>query len=304
MEGLILYGINNIYTVWDGQREVLCRIKGKVLNGEKIEYNPLAPGDRVNFECTAQGSEQGQILDRLARKNSYQRWNKKGRCPQTFAANVDGVVLLTAATYSFFRPRFIDRGLILAELAGIAAIIVINKIDQGLDASVLSRCSVWQDLGYKIFFLSALKEEGLAEFNEFLRGKTLVLSGQSGVGKSTLINKLVPNAEQKTAELSKKFARGVHATNVARLFLLEGGGLIDTPGVRELELWGLEPQQLSFYFAEFGALAAQCRFIGCTHRTEPGCAVVKALNEGRIHPDRYESYLRIFEELEQRVVYG
>lgn len=304
LTGLVLYGINNIYTVEVSGREVRCRIKGKILGDEKDEYNPLAPSDQVLVELLDDDTGQGFILQRLPRRNSFQRWNKKGRRPQTLAANLDGVLFLTGATHEFFRPRFVDRGLVLAEWSHLPAAVVINKIDLGQDATLAERCRVWQNIGVPVIQVSALLGTGLEALVEFIQGKTLVLCGQSGVGKSTLLNRIIPKASQKTAELSRKYLKGIHSTTVGRLFRHLDFSLVDTPGVRELELWDIEPEGLSLFFHDFRPWSQHCAMTGCTHLHEPGCGVLEALDKGLIHPDRYESYVRLHEELAARRVYG
>lgn len=299
-EGLVFWGANNIYGVWDGKDELLCRIKGKVLGGGKDEYNPLAPGDRVGCERALGPTDEAWIVERLQRRNAYQRWNKKGRRPQTLAANLDTVVLITAAPWQHFRPRFVDRGLVLAEWSGIPAVVVVNKADLGVEDAVEERCEVWRRIGVPVLLLSARDGTNVADLVALLEGKTAALCGQSGVGKSTLLNRLIPGAEQRTAELSRKYRRGVHATVTARLFRTEDLALIDTPGVRELELWDIDPRHLSLFYPDFGPWASRCALSNCTHRHEPSCGVLEALAGGDIHPDRYEGYLRLYEELESR----
>lgn len=302
--GRILQGINNIFTVLDGEVEAECRIKGKILGGEKEEYNPLAPGDWVEWLSAPGQEDKGLIVRRLERHSQYQRWNRKGKRLQTLAANVDLVLLLTAADAHHFRPRFVDRGLVLAHLSGLEAAVVVNKIDLEPAPQLSSRCEAWRSIGITVFTISALQGWGLEGLRTRLQGHSAVLVGQSGVGKSTLLNALIPSAAQKTAALSRKYDRGVHATTCARLFLGEGFDVIDTPGVRELELPDLEARDVQEAFPEILRLRAACQYPGCTHREEPQCAVREAVLAGDFHPDRYESYLRLYDELAARDRYG
>lgn len=293
--GLVTRGINNIYTVKGAENEYLCRIKGKQLASVPHEYNPLAVGDRVSFVVT--GTKEGLILERLERTNCFQRWNMKGSANQTVVANMDMIVCVTSADSPPFRPRFIDR--VIACSIGIEVIIVMNKSDILLTEDEFERFALYKKLGYTIRGVSALTGDGLDEFVALLKGKTVAFIGQSGVGKSTLINRIL-DVEQKIGEISEKYNRGRHTTNHA--LMIEGPEftLVDTPGVREILVPHGDPQRIAQSFPEFVEAASLCSYDQCLHNEEPDCEVKRLLEEGAIHYDRYESYLRMLTSLEVR----
>ena len=305
MTGVIYWGINNIFAVRGegdspGQALWECRLKGKVLKDAEDEYNPLSPGDRVEFEPDADHPGKAMISARLPRTNAYSRWNKKRSCPQTLAANLDLLVLVTSPVSPPFRPRFLDRALLMAGREELAVLLVVNKFDQGLPEDVEDRLAVYQELGMDVHLCSSLTGEGVAELQVHLTGLTSALVGQSGVGKSSLLNVLHTDSRQKVGDLSAKYNRGNHTTNFSLYYPWEGGGgLIDTPGVRELEVFGIAPDQLAFYWPEFQPFLGQCGFNLCSHTQEPGCAVLKALEAGDIHPDRWDNYVKLFQELRE-----
>jgi ribosome biogenesis GTPase len=298
--GLVLWGINNIYSVQDESDGILyeCRIKGKVLDRDRTEYNPLAPGDRVSFNPGETGSGRGSIETRLERTNALVRRNLKKKRPQTIAANVDMIFCLTSPEMPPFRPRFIDRVCIAGEMENIPVSVIVNKDDQKISAEMKTRLGVFRNLGHGLYRCSALRDGKFREIEDALRGKTSVFFGQSGVGKSTLINRLLPGAGQKTDEVSEKYNRGRHTTNYAvYLPLPGGGGIIDTPGVRDFAVTGLDPAQLGSYFHDFDPYRKYCDFTSCRHDREPRCGIRDAVDNGDIHPDRYESYIRLYDEL-------
>ncbi|MDC7235273.1 MAG: ribosome small subunit-dependent GTPase A [Spirochaetales bacterium] len=301
MKGLVLWGINNIYTVKgldDGvTRE--CRIKGKKMDFETRFYNPLSAGDFVEFEDIPGESERALLLSRYDRKNYFARWNKKGRALQTLAVNMETLYCIVSPESPPFRPRFIDRALILAEQGHLDVSIILNKCDQDIPEWVAQRLEYFKAMGIPVFKTSCETGEGIDTLKKELQGKTVGFAGQSGVGKSTILNQLIPGAGQRTAEVSEKMSRGRHTTNFAVMIPYEdeSGYIIDTPGIRDLLLWGIESPDLSHWFPDFQNLETECSFNGCRHLQEPGCAVKEAVEAGRINTDRYESYSRMMSEL-------
>ena len=321
MEGLIIAGTNNTFTVeCDDELTRNCTIKGKVLKSDKQFYNPLAPGDRVTVEPDPINEQKGQILNVLERKNTFLRWNVKGRCPQLLASNLDYLILVCTPDEPPFRPRFIDRALAQAEHQGITPIIVCNKWDlaelmqtDGREEEydqIDRRLSIWSDLGYKVLRISAKTGEGMQQFAELLENHLSAFVGQSGVGKSSLINVMDNSCVLKTGSLSKKYGRGSHTTTKGNLIhltlnesLLDGikgrkADIIDTPGIRRFVLDDIQAEDVEMYFKEFEPFIGKCKFgLGCKHKTEPGCAVQKAVEDGIITPERYDSWKRISEEI-------
>ncbi len=302
MTGTVYWGVNNIFTVKpDNQALVECRLKGKVLKDVEDVYNPLSPGDRVEIELDPGHPGKAMILSRGERKNAYSRWNKKRQRPQTLAANLDLLVLVTSPDSPPFRPRFLDRALVMAKREELPVLILVNKCDQKLTEDVEDRLAVYQELDWDVHLCSAQTGEGVEELKDHLQGLLSAFVGQSGVGKSSLLNLLHEDSRQRTGEISSKYNRGNHTTNFSILFpwVSGEGGIIDTPGVRELEVFGVDPEQLAFLYPEFQPYLGQCAFSICTHLKEPGCAVLKALEDGDIHPDRWENYQKLFLELKE-----
>jgi ribosome biogenesis GTPase len=307
IRGEVLFGINSIYTVSAGNVRFQCRIKGKKLREDARSYNPIAPGDIVDVIPDELSPGEGMIAGVLPRRTRLERWNKKGRAPQVLAANVDLAVCITSPSAPPFRPRFVDRLIVAAESGGVTPLVVLNKCDLPCPADIEERLSRYAGMGYRVHACSALTGQGVAEFSELLRGKTAVLVGHSGVGKSSLVNSLAPDSSQRVGKLSQKYDRGNHTTNFSALFILSHGiRIVDTPGVRELELAGVLPEEVGFHFRDFAPFMQSCAYQPCLHVDEPDCAVAAGVEEGRIHPDRYESYLRIVAELQdaRRTAHG
>ena len=299
--GVITRGINNIYTVVPVEQAqelstatpVFCRIKGKVLQDVEDSYNPLAVGDRVIY------THDGMVLSRLERRNSFARWNAKRQVNQTLVANMDRILCITSTNDPPFRPRFIDRAIACSHK--IPVMIVLNKCDLALTGEEEQRFRLYGELGYEIFAMSAFDQAGIIALRARLAGLTVALIGQSGVGKSTITNALLGEDEmQRTGEISSKFHRGRHTTNHAIMLDARTFRVVDTPGMRELLVPHEDPHVLADSFPEFRNLAQKCSFQPCLHDHEPGCAVKDALENGMIHPDRYESYLRMIASIEDR----
>jgi ribosome biogenesis GTPase len=308
VRGRVLFGINSIYAVLlDDGTEVRCRIKGKVLDEGERSYNPIAPGDEVEIARDPKDPSSGMLVKSLPRRTILARWNQKGRARQVIAANADVAVCLTSPQSPPFRPRFIDRVIAAAEEGGLEALVVVNKADLPMDPGVDERIEDFRRIGYGVILCSALTGKGIPELSAALKGKTAVLVGQSGVGKSSIINAFDPGLRLKVGEVSQKYDRGSHTTNHAALLKTAGGlSVIDTPGIRELMLADILPDELAYRFKEFERPAGSCEVPVCKHDGEPGCAVRAAVEAGDVHPDRYESYLRMLSELREyrRARYG
>jgi len=308
MQGLVLSGANNFFAVRTPEGNVVrCSIKGKKLKEIRGYYNPLAPGDTVDTEYDIIHPDQGQITALVPRRNGFIRWNQKTRSPQLLAANIDLLLCVTTPANPPFRPRFTDRTLVQAAAEGIPALIIVNKIDLGIPESIRERIRDWQRIGIQVCEVSAKTGEGLESLARLLSGKTCAVTGQSGVGKSSLLNSLDPSLALKTADISFKYDRGIHTTTqgifLPMTFTAHDGtrlpfNIIDTPGIRHFALWGIKPEEVIFYFPEMEAAAIQCAFgLSCSHIHERGCRILEELDAGHIHPDRYESWRSMHDEL-------
>jgi ribosome biogenesis GTPase len=304
-KGLVIKGSRNIFTVCSDGKEMECRIKGKVLKGMEGFYNPLAPGDTVMVEQSPAGPGAALILAAEERKNLLARFNQKGRKPQVLAANIDLVLCVTSPASPPFRPRFLDRVLVQTEVSGINAVVLCNKYDLcENDPDLEERLEDYKRIGYGVLRVSAKTGLGIEKLRETVEGKKAALLGQSGVGKSSLINALAPALNMKTGALNEKYDRGSHTTSLSEMLELPRRGeqktfVIDTPGIRRMVPWGLKAEELASYMKEFAPLVGRCSYgLSCSHQTEPGCKILEAIAAGVIHEDRYESFLRIQDELE------
>jgi ribosome biogenesis GTPase / thiamine phosphate phosphatase len=302
MKATVLYGINNLFTLeLPGGARMAAGIKGKVLKESKGDYNALAPGDIVEVESDIHDSGRGRILSLEPRRNSYGRWNEKGRSSQVLAANVDRTILVVSPSMPPFRPRFIDRVQTACAVSGIPLVLVMNKIDREIGPEVRERLDDYRRIGLTILLCSAKTGEGIGELKELASRGLSVFTGQSGTGKSSILNALEEGLGLKVGQLCAKWDRGSHTTIVSAMFRLTGvaGAVIDTPGFRRFALRGIDVDALASYFPEMAGLDADCEFgPSCAHVEEGACALLKAVNAGRIHPDRFESYLRIRDELD------
>jgi ribosome biogenesis GTPase len=314
MRGLVIRGSRNLFTVrfasggGGEEKEEECRIKGKILKEAGGCYNPLAPGDVVEVE-------DGLIVSLEERKNRFARFNQKGQAPQLLAANVDLVLCVAAPASPPFRPRFLDRCLVEAEIAGVPAALVINKWDLASPSSpefldLEERLEDFRRIGYPVFRLSALNGVGMDEFRAFIDGKFSVLVGQSGVGKSSLVKALAPDLDIRIGPVNEKYDRGNHTTTLSVLLEIPGpkGGtktrIVDTPGVRRFLPEKIPPEDLILYMREFAPLAGRCSYgLSCSHKNEPGCKIMEAVAAGVIHEERYGNFLKIRDELSGGLAY-
>ncbi|NLK46460.1 MAG: ribosome small subunit-dependent GTPase A [Treponema sp.] len=311
MQGIVIGGSKNIFSVeCDDNVTRQCTIKGKKLKTEDRFYNPLAAGDFVNIEPDEKNNELGQIISLEPRKNAFVRWNVKGRAPQLLAANVDRIFCVTTPDEPPFRPRFVDRMLIQADAANIEPVILCNKCDLPIDSDVDFRLAEWERIGYTMIKVSAKTGEGMSQLATMLEGKRSVFAGQSGVGKSSIVNVLDSSVVLKTGSLSEKYGRGTHTTTRGMLYhlrlnesLMDGrmgatADIIDTPGVRRFVLDGIDADDIILYFREIAPIVGTCTFgMSCTHTKEAGCRVLEAVHAGVISEERFESYERIKEEI-------
>jgi len=301
LNGIVISGINNIYNVKNDNNIWTCRIKGKVFEDIRKYHNPIAVGDRVKFIPYNLKEHEGSIVSRENRKASLERWNKKRKAPQVLAANAEIQICITSTDSPPFRPRFLDRLILMGEIGEMQAVIILNKIDLGITDFIRKRVDNFKSIGYTVLPCSAETGEGIDSLKELIKGKISVLTGQSGVGKSSLLNRLSGKADAFVGLISKKYNRGSHTTNSSNMYFLNGdtGGtvVIDTPGMRELEIYGIEPDDLSFYFPDIKKYSSMCQYPSCRHINEPGCAVKKAVLEGSIHSDRYKSYVSVYNQL-------
>ena len=308
LEGTVIKSTGSWYMVrFIGEREPLpCRIVGKFrLEGQKLT-NPVAVGDQVKVQLEEDGDEVfGSIKEVLPRKNYVIRQSpRKKHYLHLLASNIDQAVVVVTMLEPQLKQGFIDRFLLMTEPHDIPVCIVFNKADiygkKALEIYKYLR-DIYVDIGYEVMLVSALDGTGLDGFKSFLKDKTTLIAGQSGVGKSSLMNAIQPHLDLRTSELSDYSGKGMHTTTFAEMFELDFGGfLIDTPGIKTLSFNNLEPMDVAHNFREFFEISSDCRFADCTHREEPGCAVKDAIEEDQISELRYANYLQILDEIEDQ----
>lgn len=296
MHGTVIKSTGSWYQVkTDEGNTIQCRIVGKLrLRGIK-STNPVAVGDVVDFKME-EGEETGVITEIHDRKNYIIRKSVNlAKQTQVIAANLDQAILIVTLDFPKTYPRFIDRFLVTAEAYDIPAVLVFNKIDLYDDAALDELefyTYAYEDAGYTVLHTSVPGDLGIDELKETLAGKTSLLSGHSGVGKSTLVNTIEPTLDLKTNTISDTHHQGQHTTTFAEMFELSfGGNIIDTPGIRGFGLVDMEKEELGDYFPEIFRIKDQCKFNNCLHLEEPGCAVKVAVEAGDLAYTRYDSYV-------------
>lgn len=302
MDGTVIRNTGSHYVVeTDGGVEINCKIKGNFRIKGIRTTNPVAVGDHVTIG--EQGPDGVAFITAISPRKNYiiRKASKLSKESHIIAANIDQALLVVTLIDPPTSTTFIDRFLATAEAYAVPAVIAINKIDlltSDEDTELLEAVSyLYKSIGYKVMNLSAKTGEGLDELKEELRGKVTLFSGNSGVGKSSLINDLLPGLGLKTAEISAAHGTGMHTTTFSEMFHLpDGGSIIDTPGVRGFGTVDFERNEVAHYFPEIFEKSSECRFNNCTHTCEPGCAVCRAVDDSEIAASRYASYLSILED--------
>ena len=291
--GLVLEREGGRFRIATDRGEVEAVLRGKA---RRDAYDRVVVGDRVTLDDAGEGGIYG-ITGVAPRRNLLERRTPLGRGNRPVAANLDRVYVVTAVADPPPVPQLIDRLCAIAEANEIPVAIVLNKIDLDPETELAER---YAHAGYPVFRISARSGAGLAPLFAELRGAESLLTGASGVGKSTLLNRLQPGLALRTREISERIRRGKNTTVAAVLVPLEGGGwLVDTPGFSDVGLWGIDPRELARCFPELREPLTRCKFADCWHRTEPGCAVRAAMEQGTVHRERYASYLALLDELQQ-----
>lgn len=308
MRALVTKSTGSWYEVLaDDGKAYDCRIKGKFRTKDIKTTNPIAVGDWVEIMMERDTDPRTAIIVRLYERSNYiiRKSINLSKQAQIIAANLDQAFLVVTLASPFTSLGFIDRFLVTAEAYDIPAKLIFNKLDLFSDngLGVLKDYkTIYEVLGYRCYEISALKGTNIAAVGALLRGRTSLVLGHSGAGKSTFINAIHPTARMKTAAISGWSDKGRHTTTFAEMILLpHGGRLIDTPGIRELGIIDIEPQELGHFFPEMRERMNDCRFNDCRHINEPGCAVLAALESGIIAPSRYDSYLSMYHGNDTRI---
>ncbi|NWF88546.1 MAG: ribosome small subunit-dependent GTPase A [Ignavibacteriaceae bacterium] len=293
-----------------------CSLKGKYkkdfqLKKSKLYHTDIVTvGDEVSLDLNNDGSgiihtigERRNYLSRKApriRGASY----RGERLEQVVASNIDNFFIISSVDEPPFNNRVIDRFIVAGESSNINMVIIINKIDLDDMNKMDTWINLYDNIGYNVIKTSTLNSTGLPELASLLKNKTNIFWGQSGVGKSSLLNKIYPHLNLETSPISNSTFKGVHTTVTSKLFEVETDTfLIDTPGIREIDPFGIKKEDLSHYFIEFKAYAAECKFSTCTHHHEPDCKVRRAVEQSKISKERYDSYLRLLETIEEDIIF-
>lgn len=299
VRGIVLRFQRKSALVRSGEAEFQCALRKGLFRDLGRWSNPIAVGDQVVLEEVRDGG--GVIVQVLPRRSHLSRVRPEARDEQIIVANADLLVAMVAAADPTFRPRLFDRLLVAAHRGSMPCLLLVTKADLVADrAPLLAAAARYRALGVEFLLTSLLTREGLPEVARAFAGRVVVVAGQSGVGKSSLLNHLYAGLGQATQEISSKWGKGCHTTTSAAWFSTpDGGAVIDTPGVRSFAIQGLEAVEVAEAFPEIWAERVHCRFGTCTHDHEPGCGVKAAASAGRVSPERLDSYQRIIHGLDE-----
>lgn len=303
MQGLVIKNTGSWYIVrTDDGSSYECKVKGNFRLRGIRSTNPVAVGDRVDIVVNAEGRA---FIKEIADRSNYiiRRSSNLSKQSHILAANVDQAFLVVTVNYPETSTTFIDRFLASAEAYRVPVVLVFNKCDLLDEAEQQLQdylIAVYESIGYSCLRTNATDSVTRKQLLPLLQGRTTLFSGNSGVGKSTLLNTLIPGANLRTAAISEAHNKGMHTTTFSEMLAVEGGGwLIDTPGIKGFGTFDMEREELTGYFRDLFHYAGQCRFDNCTHTHEPGCAVLQALEEHRIAPSRYQSYLSMLDDKDE-----
>ena len=304
--GLIIKSQSGFFTVHCEQERIECRLRGQ-LNHKQLDTDLATIGDRVIIDVFEDGTgiikevcERNRVLSRRLPSNSYENKPryKNHEIQQVLIANVDQAIFVFSCQDPTPNFRMLDRFLVIAAANDIPAIICANKIDLIGAQKAVSAFELYEDIGYQVVYTSTLNNQGVHDLKNLLPGKVSVLAGPSGVGKSTLLNTINPNLGLRVNEISQSSRKGRHTTVYPQLIPIDDKGWVaDTPGLRALDFFDIEPEELDAYFVEIAPLVAGCAFSNCTHTHEPSCAVVSALIKGQISESRYNSLLQMRKQI-------
>ena len=303
MQGTVIKSSGSVYGVRAIDGSVIdCRVKGNFRLKGIRSTNPVAVGDNVIFDMREDGT--AYIVDILERKNYIVRKaSNLSKQSHILAANLDLCLLIATISHPTTATTFIDRFLASAEAYRVPVVIIFNKTDlydEQENEELEYLTALYESIGYRCLHTSAMENRGIEALKEMMQGKVSLFAGNSGVGKSSLVNALSPEIAAKVGEISKTHDTGMHTTTYTEMFeFMPGSYIVDTPGVKGFGTYDMETEEISHYFVEFFELSKDCRYGNCTHTHEPGCAVLEALERGEIAPSRYQSYLSMLEDKEE-----
>lgn len=300
MKGKVIKALGKYYTIKSNGDQFNCTLRGKIKSDKRLKKysEPIAVGDVVDFELNDDDSGVINVIHK--RKNTFTRKDKSRGREDIIASNLDQIVIIQSFKYPDLNLRFVDRLLVRGVKEHIKVILCVNKSDLSSSDEKKYINDYYNNVGLDIFIISALTEKGIKDFYNKVKGHTSIFVGYSGVGKSTILNKIFPGLELRTSDVSMSTGKGRHTTtNVEMVEVDEETNIIDTPGVREFGLMDIDFNELSQYFTDFIDHIGYCKFQPCTHDHEPDCAIKELVENGKIHGDRYQSYLNILHSLKE-----